>query len=255
MNDAATYLYCLLRNPEPPDLAGVPSGLPGASPPRLLALTGEEHRLWLVTAHVPLPEYGEAEIGARLEDLSWVSERALAHEAVVEHFADAEALVPMKLFTLFADDERAKAHLAGELPRLRPALDRVARRAEWGVRVRHDPSRAPAEDDAASRAASGKDFLLKKRQLRDAARRGPALAREAAEEAFDELAGRAAETHRREPEPGTPLVLDAAFLVDRVDRECFVEAVDAAARRLDAAGCELTLTGPWPPYNFIGERA
>lgn len=264
MKDAtATYLYCLVRSPEAPDAAGAPAGLPGASPPRLLDLglgvdldgTPAGEHLWLVAADVPLPEYGEAEIGARMEDLSWVSERALAHEAVVEYFSDAEALIPMKLFTLFAGDERAKAHLVEELPRLRPALDRVAGRAEWGVRVRFDPSRAAAETEATARPASGKDFLLRKRELRDAARRGPVAAREAAEEAFQDLAERAAETRRRDPEPGTPLVLDAAFLVDRVDRECFVEAVDAAARRLDQAGCELTLTGPWPPYNFVGEPA
>lgn len=253
-DDTATYLYCLLRHPEPPAVEDAPPGLPGASPPRLLLLAEEgAGDLWLVVADVPLAAYGEAAIGAHLDDLSWVSERALAHEAVVEHFVDAEALVPMKLFTLFADDERARSQLSGELERLRPVLDRVARRTEWGVRVRHDPSHAPRDDDG-RRPASGKDFLLRKRALRDAARRAPALAREAAEEAFTDLASRVAEASRRPPEPGTPLVLDAAFLVDRVDRECFVEAVDAAARRLSEPGCELTLTGPWPPYNFAGDR-
>lgn len=259
----ATYVYCLLRDPAPPDPAGAPAGLPGAAPPRLLALDPEADPggsangdpLWLVVADVPLPEYGEAAIGARLEDLSWVSERALAHEALVEHFAGAGALVPLKLFTLFAGDERAKAHFARELPGLRPALERVAGRVEWGVRVRHDPSRSAGESegDGADRPASGRDFLLRKRAQRDAARRAPAAARQAAEEAYRDLAERAVEARRREPEAGTPLVLDAAFLVDRVDRECFVDAVDAAARRLDEAACELTLTGPWPPYNFVGE--
>jgi hypothetical protein len=249
----ATYLYCLARRPEAPELAGAPPGVPGASAPRLLDLGGG---LWLVAADVPLPEYGEEEIARRLEDLAWVSERALAHEAMVEHFAGAEALVPMKLFTLFASDERAAAHVAGELPRLRTVLDRVAGQEEWGVRVRLVPARAGAEAGAESPepAASGRDFLARKQRQRDAARRAPEAARAAAGEAFAELAAGATAARRREPEPGTPLVLDAAFLVPRHERGAFEQTVAAAARRLVGAACELTLTGPWPPYNFIGDE-
>ena len=251
----ATYLYCLIRRPEPPDLAGAPAGVPGASPPRLLAVA---EGLWLVAADVPLPDYGEAEIASRLEDLAWVSERALGHEAVVEHLAggEPESLVPMKLFTLFASDERAVEHVAGELPRLRRVLDRVAGREEWGVRVRRNPDAARTEpaEDPVERPASGRDFLARKQRQRDAARRAPAEARAAAGEAFQALSARASAARSREPEAGTTLVLDAAFLVPRAERGTFEDAVADAARQLAQAGCELTLTGPWPPYNFVGEE-
>lgn len=146
---AATYLYCLVRDrerPAPDDLEAAPPGVPGAAPPRLLPVAED---LWLVAAEVPLPDYGEAEIAAHLEDLAWVSDRALAHEAMVEHFAEPpgarwseRAVVPMKLFTLFASDERAVEHVAAELPRVQTVLDRVAGREEWGVRVRLDPTTA-----------------------------------------------------------------------------------------------------------------
>jgi len=259
--NAATYLYCLIRRPAPPDFAGAPAGVPGASPPRLLPVSDG---LWLVAADVPLPDYGEAEIASRLEDLAWVSERALGHEAMVEHFARSEpgeasevdALVPMKLFTLFASDRRAVEHVAGELPRLRLVLDRVAGREEWGVRVLRSPEGARAEpaEGSAGHPASGRDFLARKQRQRDAARRAPAEAKAAAEEAFRTLAARAADARGREPEAGTSLVLDAAFLVPRRDREPFQQAVAEAARELAGARCELTLTGPWPPYNFVGEE-
>jgi hypothetical protein len=223
--------------------------------------------LWLVAAEAPLPEYGEAEIGAHLEDLAWVSDRALAHEAVVEHFADpprgarwsARAVVPMKLFTLFASEARAVEHVAGELPRVRQALDRVAGREEWGVRLRLDRARA-AEEAAGSPAAeggpaSGRDFLARKKRLLDAARSSPAEARKAAEEAYAALAGRAAEAVERPIEAAGSLILDAAFLVPRAERRGFEEAVAEQARELAGAHLELTLTGPWPPYNFVGEGA
>ncbi|HSL85276.1 MAG TPA: GvpL/GvpF family gas vesicle protein [Thermoanaerobaculia bacterium] len=276
MTETATYLYCLVRDPERPpaeDLPAAPLGVPAASPPRLLPVADD---LWLVAADAPLPAYGEAEIAAHLEDLAWVSDRALAHEAVVEHFADpsdaagapasSRAIVPMKLFTLFASDERAVAHVAGELPRVRQALDRVAGREEWGVRLRLDrttalraavPRAAEAvavqagqEDDS---PASGRDFLARKKRLRDAAKKRPAEAREAAEGAYAALAGRAAEAVERPIEAAGSLILDAAFLVPRAERGAFEEAVAEQARELAGAHLELTLTGPWPPYHFVGE--
>lgn len=258
----ATYLYCLVRDPERPpaeDLAAAPPGVPGASPPRLLPVADD---LWLVAADAPLPAYGEAEIAAHLEDLAWVSERALAHEAVVEHFADpagapaapSRAIVPMKLFTLFASDERAVAHVAGELPRVRQALDRVAGREEWGVRLRLDSEKATeAALGKVAGPTSGKDFLTRKKRLRDAARKRPAEAREAAEGAYAALAGRAAEAVERPIEAAGSLILDAAFLVPRAERGAFEEAVAEQARELAGAHLELTLTGPWPPYHFVGE--
>ena len=269
----ATYLYCLVRDPERPpaeDLGAAPAGVPGASPPRLLPVADD---LWLVAADAPLPAYGEAEIAAHLEDLTWVSDRALAHEAVVEHFADpsettggpasTRAIVPMKLFTLFASDERAVAHVSGELPRVRQALDRVAGREEWGVRLRLDRARAaeaaagpsgePQGAPPGEAAGSGRDFLARKRRLRDAARKRPAEAREAALGAYTALAGRAAEAVERPIEAAGNLILDAAFLVSRAERRGFEEAVAEQARELAAAHLDVTLTGPWPPYHFVGE--
>ena len=71
--------------------------------------------------------------------------------------------------------------------------------------------------------------------------------------AFAELAGRAAESRRREPVGLlAPLLLDAAFLVRRGQAAGFEKTVERWANRLADRACEVTLTGPWPPYNFIG---
>ena len=51
---------------------------------------------WLVVSDVPLDRYGEAAINAKLSDLEWVSRAAVAHEAVVESFGGAAAVVPVR---------------------------------------------------------------------------------------------------------------------------------------------------------------
>jgi hypothetical protein len=51
------------------------------------------------------------------------------------------------------------------------------------------------------------------------------------------------------------VLLDAAFLVRRGQVKAFQSAVRKASARLGRDGYELTLTGPWPPYNFVAESA
>jgi len=123
MNDA-TYLYCLVRAASEPDLAGAPPGLSDLAPPQALGVDAGAG-LWLIAASAPLPDYGSAEIQRQLSDLSWVTDRALAHEAVVEHAAGLGAVLPMKLFTLFASDDRAVAHVRDDRERIDAVLDRV----------------------------------------------------------------------------------------------------------------------------------
>lgn len=255
----ATYLYCLVRAPEKPSLAGAPAGLPGLSPPRALD-AGDG--LWLIAAGAPLAQYGGEEIQRRLSDLSWVSDRALAHEAVIEHFAANVAAVPMKLFTLFSSDERAVAFIQEDRERLGRVLDRVDGQVEWGVRVRLDDARArdvlAAEAQAgAGGKSAGTAFLLRKKLEQDASRELAGRLREEMDTVFAELAVGASEAVRREPaaspESGGRLLLDAAFLVPRERSEDFEAIVERCARRLAPRACDVTLTGPWPPYNFLAE--
>lgn len=253
----ALYVYCLVRSAAPPSPEELPPGLPGLSRTRLLDL-GDS--LWLAVADAPLPEYGAASIEARLQDLDWVSQRALPHEEVIERFTRAGTVLPMKLFTLFSSEERAQAHLLADRERLRRTLDRVEGCVEWGVRIRLDEARgreALARQSGQGQTgpdASGTSFLLRKKKEQEVARRLSARLRSEVKEAFAELARAAEEAAGREPAPAEiRLLLDAAFLV-RSDRVAdFEAAVQRCAERLADSACEVTLSGPWPPYNFVGE--
>lgn len=256
---AATYLYCLVRSDREPAMAAAPGGLPDCALPRALAV---EDRLWLVVADAPLPAYSGESIQEKLSDLSWVSDRALAHEAVVEHFAAAEAVLPMKLFTLFSSDERALAHVRGGRERLGRVLDRVAGKVEWGVRIHLDEARAREVMAERSRGGDGRQgagtsFLLRKKVEKEASRELAAQLREEMETVFASLAAVASEAVRREPaaspEAGGRLLLDAAFLVPAGRGAELEAAVERCAVRLASQACDVTLTGPWPPYHFIEE--
>ncbi|MES1243657.1 MAG: GvpL/GvpF family gas vesicle protein [Acidobacteriota bacterium] len=248
---SATYLYCVVSCRGTLSVARAPSGLPGLSRPRALPV-GDG--LWLVAADAPLPEYGAGSIQENLQDLDWISGRAMAHEAMVEHFDRAGTVVPMKLFTLFSDDVRALEHIRGDRDRLDRILTRIAGCQEWGLLVRFDESRAKEAVAGDSRPASGTAFLQRKKQEKDASRTLLARLQPEMDEVFADLADQSVESRRRPPVSPSPLLLDGAFLVRNTDALDFEETVRGWAERLRESACELTLTGPWPPYNFLEEQ-
>lgn len=253
---AGTYVYCLLSGVPSNAADGVPGGLPGLGPPRLLA-AGDD--LVLVVADAPLDLYGAHAIADRLGDLDWVSTRAVAHGQVIEHFVGDTTVLPMKLFTIFSSDERAIADVLERQAEIDEIVARVAGCVELGIRVHFD-------DEAARRAVreragsaedgevSGTDFLRRKKATRDVAAELVSRASSEAAEAFAELAAHAAESRRHAaPAAGrpSPLLLDVAFLVRAGQIDAFEAAVDRAADRLAPHHGNVVLSGPWPPYNFV----
>src|SRR5881628_539581 len=161
-NGTATYVYCLLSARGSPLRARGPRGLAGTGAVRALDV---DDGLRLIVADAPLSRYGSEPIEQHLRDLGWVSSCAVAHERVIEHFARHGTVIPMKLFTLFAGDERAVDHVRRSLKRVRRVLTRVSDREEWGVRLRLDEQRALRQRTAtaarAPAAAGGTAFLLR----------------------------------------------------------------------------------------------
>ena len=211
----AVYLYCVVRAARRPALARVPAGLPGGTRPAAHKLSAS---LWLITADVPLDTYGPAHLESRLRDLDWVSQVALAHEAVVEHFSRAKGavVVPTKLFTMFSSMDKAVADVAAGKAAIERAMRHIAGSEEWGVRITRRPGVAvPASGKTAS-PASGAAFLAAKKEVRDAVARIRAASLAAADTAFDRLSRHARDTQQRprRQEPGSnPPILEAAFLV------------------------------------------
>lgn len=255
--DTATYLYCLVQATRRPSPAGAPRGLPGLGPLRVVPAADD---LWLIAAAAPLTQYGSAAIERHLRDLPWVALRGAAHARVVEHFARRLTTLPMKLFTLFTGEARAVAHVRRAEPGVRRVLARVEGCREWGLRVRLDPvlvrRRPRARPSAAAPARrSGTRFLLAKKQELELARDVLREGRAAVERAFEELAALGEGSRRRSAAEldGSRIVLDAALLVPARQLGRFRRAVRRSASSLAERGYRLTLTGPWPPYHFVGD--
>lgn len=258
-----TYVYCIVRSDRRPSMSRVPPPVPGGEDVRALP-AGDG--IWLIVSHVAAADYSERRVAAGLQDIEWVGRRAMAHEAVVEHFLRAPALLPMQLFTLFLSDERAVADVTARRRRITRVLDAVARKAEWGVRLTLGAatpvvaSRRGASSSRETRqTVSGAAYLSHKRELLATSRERASRAQAAADRAYRALSRAAAAarrmTSKEQAAAGSRLLVDAAFLVPSSGAAAFRRVVRETARSMTAAGVELTMTGPWPPYNFIDPKA
>jgi hypothetical protein len=252
MASTATYLYCVVHAAKALPLAGVPSPVPGGS--RIL-VRHVGRSLWVVLSEVPLETYGPEALARGLADLEWVAQIAMAHEQVVEHFARqrGSTAVPMKLLTMFSSPDRALDEMRSRSREIAAVVKRITGCEEWGVRIARQATRVTRSAPRAARSASGAAFLAAKKQTRDAAREALRTAVETADAAYDGLAALAREARRRDdvPQGAAPPLLDAAFLVPSGQRPRFKSAAKRLAARSAAAGANLTLTGPWPAYNFV----
>jgi Gas vesicle synthesis protein GvpL/GvpF len=245
----AAYVYCVVRSARKPAVARIPPGVPGADTPVVEKLG---NGLWLVTASVPLDRYGSEPLDASLRDFEWVAQIALAHEAVVEYFVRSKTtVIPTKLFTMFSNRDRAVAEMQARRGDLERVFERIEGCEEWGVRVTRRETRAGARRPAQPR--TGAAFLAARKQARDQARDAVRAAAEAADVAFDSLSEIARARKRRTDETAgaAPPLLDAAFLVPARRRARFHAVAERLAKDVAKSGARMTLTGPWPPYNFI----
>ena len=231
----ATYVYCVIAAAQAPRCLRAARGLPGLGPVRLLDVA---QGLFVAVADAPLERYGEAALRRALSELDRVSRAALAHEAVVESFASASAVLPMKLFTIFKNDARAVEHVRARRRRLAAIVKRVAHHEEWGVRLVRDRA-AAASRKSGSRRLSGAAYLMNKKTAHFGE----------VETLYHRLAACARHAKRRNP----GRMLDAAFLVPRACAARFQAQASRESRSLAREGYRLALSGPWPPYSFMQE--
>ena len=245
------YVYAAVNGqPSARLLARIPP-IPEGQPPRAVALSPA---VSLVVSDVPAATYRPEQLEPRLGDGDWVAASGAAHHTAAEILGRAHAVLPFRMFSIFSSDARLRSTLGPARSRIAKALAAVDGRDEWVLRIgAPNPARsaaAAADATAASTAVSGTGFLQQKAAAKRA--RLELAARTKAETAvlYSSLEAVAGTATQRPIAPGTNLLLDAAFLVEKRKAAAFKRALSRTAQTLLDAGCAVSLTGPWPPYSF-----
>jgi hypothetical protein len=223
----------------------------------------EGHLAVLVSA-VPLDEYGEAALPEHLNDLDWLGRVARAHQGVQ---SAARHIVPLRLCTLYQDEESARQMLREQAPRLTEALERLRDRSEWGVKLFVDTTAMAAaaqpEEATATPAnggSAGLAYLARRRRERDDSEQLRQTAVRCAQDCHQRLSALADDARQNRPQAPElhgrreTMVLNGAYLVADAGARDFAEEVSRLADRYEPVGATLELTGPWPAYNFVEPR-
>ena len=146
MADALVYLYAIgdaaLASLVLGGLVGV-----GGAPVRVLV----SGRLAAVVSSVEPQQFREESLRRNLENLPWLTATARAHHRVVDAIGRDHPIAPLRLATVYLDDENVRALIGAQEEAFAAALDRIRGRHEWGVKAfaaaRPDPE--PGDDDSA----------------------------------------------------------------------------------------------------------
>ncbi len=228
-------------------------------------LEGEE--LAALVSRVPLGEFGEDALRQNLNDLDWLERVARAHESVLERALESGTIVPLRICTIFADEQGLARMLAERGSALDTALNALEGRQEWGVKLLVDRAaleaaareRAPdaIDDEREGARGAGGAYMLRRRQERRLREEADRLAGSLAEDVHARLQDWAADAVVNPPQNPElsghegDMLLNAAYLVEAAKVERFHELVAELRERHRELGARLELTGPWPPYNFV----
>jgi len=226
-----------------------------ASPAPMPAGVVAEGSLAALVEPVSLAEFGREALVERLNDREWLETHARAHQDVLQAACAAAPVVPLRFGTIFDDLEDVRAMLRSRRHELEAALEYVRGRVEIGVKAWVAPASAEARRPAAP--VTGRAYLEQRLGARVQAEEASAALAEVARAAHERLLACSVEAVANRPQPreltgrDEPMILNGAYLVD--DADAFRAEVAALAAGCAARGIDFEVTGPWPPYNFVGD--
>lgn len=227
-------VYCILRDVRDPVRSVLPAGVEGA-PVFLVAEGG------LAAACSVAPDACVTPTVPRATAFAWV----------VGALHAVTAVLPFRYGNFLDSSERVLNLLQAHREEFLQSLEEVEGCDEMGLRIllENRPGMECAQPAYAAPRGTGREFLEGRRAHYAAEECDEALAARAAAEARGALDGLAVKCREDRSSAADGRLLSLFFLVRRENVERFREAFEQLQQETSA---KMLLTGPWPPYNFVG---
>jgi hypothetical protein len=264
-----TSVYYLYGLTFPPGHTGSKSvlldGIEGA-PVKFLKTKG----LSVVYSKVPSEDYSEASLESKLKNINWLEDRAREHYQVQAAVMNlTETMLPFKFCTLFKSKEKISKFITIRYESLENLLLRLMGKQEWSVKVfrnkeklKMDVVRLSPQLKLAMEAqkdhGEGRKFLLAKKLLQDVDLAANEYYRQQTKFLVNDLQHVSEEWCQNEnlslaEKSGEDMVGNFAFLVKLNEIQNFTSKVNQFNDRQPPGSLYAHYTGPWLPYNFVGE--
>lgn len=261
------YLYCIRERTN--DASFSTKGIDGRGEVFILPY----QKLEAVVSRISLNEFTSDEIKKRAqEDLSWIKEKALAHERVLEEAmrknGRALSLIPMRFGTIFKDRAGLEAIFKKDYSRIMEVCERIRGKEEWGVKVylkerkrfeqeiRGKNEEIKAMDREIAALPEGMAYFMEEELKEVISKEAEKELHNMTESFFKSLKKEAVafiknKTLEKElTGKSDPMVLNAAYLVPEEKIVAFKKRLDDLNQEIQTEGFYIEYSGPWPPYNF-----
>ena len=174
------------------------------------------------------------------------------HQSMLDRLMRKTTVIPFQFGTILKDQQAAADHLKSAYTKYQKLLKDFKDRQEWGVRV--FATQTNREDT--QKSSSGTAYLLRKKQEeeeeKDTNERLVSFSGEILN-SLKELAFeyKVTKSAQRFSEKGELLISVFAFLIPKSKIRKFNQKFAMLGKKYQEFGLRLTISGPWPAYNFI----
>lgn len=263
------YLYCIREKTERRPSSFSIKGIAGKE--EVFVISYRE--LEIVVSRVSLEEYGSEAIQIKAqEDLSWIKEKAVIHENIIEAAMENNgkilSLIPMKFGIIFKEEASLIETLSRDYQKIQKVIEGNRGKQEWSVKAYLKDKRI------FERMVKEKNETIKEKERKMAAlpegmaffmeqELNQAISEELnkeldniAERLFDNMKKQAVGVVKNKilgkeligkPEP---MVFNAACLISEEKNGAFEKEAQRLNQEIQAKGLYLEYSGPWPAYNF-----
>ncbi|MBI5188382.1 MAG: GvpL/GvpF family gas vesicle protein [Nitrospirae bacterium] len=262
------YFYCIRKR------SGIPSLLARGIDGKGEVFIFPYHELEAVVSKVSLEEFSSDEIQKKArEDLSWIKEKAIIHEKVIEEAMKRNegisSIIPMKFGIVLKEKEGLEQVLNENYERFKTILEKIEGKQEWSVKV-YLKNREKFEQEIKEKSEAirkkekeiaslpeGMAYFMEEELKEVTSREAEKELNNIVDFTFESLKKQAADSaickilEKELTGRPEPMVLNAAYLISEEKIEDFKREIEDLNQKMQAKGLSVEYSGPWPPYNFV----
>lgn len=185
----------------------------------------------------------------------FVNQGQLNQQSVVEHAKvvsscfEKTTVLPFRFGTIFENDDALRRAVRGNKKQFVASVDKLRGKAEMHIKVVvKDGSVRDALSESIIPHTVGGEYLTKLREVATRQRERQTKARALSVQVNRLFHPLEEEVQCRKSDKGG-MMLDIAHLIEHKSIEKYQNRFNSAASQLK--GCEIVLSGPWPPYHFM----
>ncbi|MEI8032323.1 MAG: GvpL/GvpF family gas vesicle protein [Chlorobiaceae bacterium] len=257
-SDRLIYLYCVASE----------APLKGASGDHDGIIIMEHNGLFVCLRHVLEDEFSESNLKKNISSEPWLDLHVREHLSVIGNLMERNTVIPFNFGTIYRTRERLQSFLDQHAAGLKSALDYLADKEEWSVKIFCNRakivqnisslSRNIADIDLQiSKSSPGKAYILGKKKNEILEKEISQIYNACSKELFSSLNLMAREYRLNQvlsgdlTGRGEDMIVNAAFLIQKDNVPGFIAKTDGLVTEHENMGLLLEVAGPWPPYTFV----